>query len=53
MGRPSKGLRFGITVRMPADVFRAVAVEAQRDGVSVNEWIVRVITARITELVSR
>jgi predicted HicB family RNase H-like nuclease len=39
VGRPSKGLRHRVSARIPATLHVIVAREAERRGLTVNDWV--------------
>jgi predicted HicB family RNase H-like nuclease len=40
MGRPSKGLRIRMCARFPATMAIAIQQEADRRGITVNDWMI-------------
>lgn len=43
MANVSKGERHTIPLRLPVGLYEALATEAQRNGISLNEWITTLI----------
>lgn len=39
VGRPSKGLRFRVCARIPSTLHIIVTREAERRGMTVNDWV--------------
>jgi predicted HicB family RNase H-like nuclease len=39
MGRPSKGVRTRFTTRVPANLARMMTEEAERRGMTINDWL--------------
>jgi len=39
VGRPSKGLRYRVCARIPSTLYLIVTREADRRGMTVNDWV--------------
>jgi len=48
VGRPSKGLRLGITVRLSPDLYRRVSIEAARTKTTLADWVIDAIKQRLS-----
>lgn len=49
MGRPSKGVRTRFTTRVPANLARIMEDEAQRRGMTINDWLLWAARAMIDQ----
>ncbi len=52
MPQPYKGVRIPHTIRLPADLHRAVVAQAKEHHWSVNEWVVQALLDAVPHRVS-